>query len=400
VNKNEEALCSIIDQAIKIIDTRGISDHWMRRTYDYRAKVVEARLPWLIGAIVLFMIILAMMAVMFLRGRGEGKRLAKLVSEKTSTLTAILDATPDIIFCKDLDSITTECNKASEKYFNVPKEKIIGKPDTQALEWTPEVQKQRLAMDAKVLNEKQVVVIEEFIQSYNGESRLFETIKTPLIQDGKVTGLVGMSRDITQRKAAEDAAKRASAEAMKAYAEAENASEAKSRFIANMNHEMRTPMNVIVGLTDLMLEEEDDISDKVRGELKKINTAGTTLMGLINDVLDISKMEAGRQELNPVQYDMASFLNDIITINIVRIGEKPVVFKLDINDNLPKSLFGDDLRVKQILNNLLSNAFKYTKEGSVTLGVTAGGIADGADGTTSSSTNYWWEDVPVKIGEG
>jgi signal transduction histidine kinase/CheY-like chemotaxis protein len=149
--------------------------------------------------------------------------------------------------------------------------------------------------------------------------------------------------------------------------EAKNASEAKSHFIANMSHEMRTPMNVIVGLTDLLLEE-DDTPDKIKETLRKINIAGDTLMGLINDVLDISKVESGKLELVPAQYDVASFLNDIITLNMIRIENKPITFKLDIDKSMPVSLFGDDLRVKQIVNNLLSNAFKYTKKGSVILG--------------------------------
>jgi CheY-like chemotaxis protein/two-component sensor histidine kinase len=127
-------------------------------------------------------------------------------------------------------------------------------------------------------------------------------------------------------------------------------------------------MNVMVGLTDLMLEESD-IPDKIKESLKKINTAGNTLMGLINDVLDISKVEAGKLELNRVQYDTASMLNDIIALNMIRIESKPITFKLDIDENLPRTLFGDDLRIKQVLNNLLSNAFKYTKAGSVTLSV-------------------------------
>jgi CheY-like chemotaxis protein len=131
---------------------------------------------------------------------------------------------------------------------------------------------------------------------------------------------------------------------------------------------MRTPMNVIVGLTDLMLEDTE-VENKAKDTLEKINTAGNTLMGLINDVLDISKIESGKQVLNPVQYDVASFLNDIITLNTIRIGEKPIILILDIDEELPGKMFGDDLRVKQILNNLLSNAFKYTKEGTVTLGV-------------------------------
>ena len=150
--------------------------------------------------------------------------------------------------------------------------------------------------------------------------------------------------------------------------EARSASDAKSRFVANMSHEMRTPMNVIVGLTDLLIEEDNTPGD-IKETLRKINTAGNTLMGLINDVLDISKIEAGKLELTPVQYDLASLLNDIVTLNIIRIGSKPIAFSLDVSEDLPMTLLGDDLRVKQILNNLLSNAFKYTKEGSVVLGM-------------------------------
>jgi CheY-like chemotaxis protein/two-component sensor histidine kinase len=115
----------------------------------------------------------------------------------------------------------------------------------------------------------------------------------------------------------------------------------------------------------MMLEE--DIPRAVKETIGKINTVGNTLMELINDILDISKIEAGKLELAPVKYDMSSLLNEIITINMVRIEGKPITFKLDINEDLPAILFGDDLRIKQILNNLLSNAFKYTKEGTVTL---------------------------------
>jgi signal transduction histidine kinase len=157
---------------------------------------------------------------------------------------------------------------------------------------------------------------------------------------------------------------------MKATAEAENALEAKRRFIANMSHEMRTPMNVIVGLTDLVLEE-NGVSANTKEALQKISVAGNTLTRLINDVLDISKIEAGTMELNPVQYDTADILNDIIELNKVHIADKPIAFTPDIAEDLPSRLYGDNLRVEQILNNLLSNAFKYTKEGNVTLGVNA-----------------------------
>jgi signal transduction histidine kinase/DNA-binding response OmpR family regulator/HPt (histidine-containing phosphotransfer) domain-containing protein len=152
---------------------------------------------------------------------------------------------------------------------------------------------------------------------------------------------------------------------------AESASEAKSHFLANMSHEMRTPLNAVIGFAELELgKEKEGVSAypaETRESLEKIYSSGVTLLGLINDILDISKIESGKFELVPVNYDTPSLLNDTMVLNIVRIGSKPIVFKLDIDEDLPARLFGDELRIKQIFNNLLSNAFKYTKEGEVVL---------------------------------
>ncbi|MDR0759287.1 MAG: hybrid sensor histidine kinase/response regulator, partial [Treponema sp.] len=150
---------------------------------------------------------------------------------------------------------------------------------------------------------------------------------------------------------------------------AESASEAKSRFLANMSHEMRTPLNAIIGFAELELGKEKDkeLESETQENLEKIYSSGVTLLGLINDILDISKIESGKFELVPVNYDMPSLINDTVVLNIVRIGSKPIVFELDIDETLPARLLGDELRIKQIFNNLLSNAFKYTKEGTVTL---------------------------------
>jgi PAS domain S-box-containing protein len=296
------------------------------------------------------------------------EQLTKEVMEKTTTLTAILDTTPDLIFVKDLNSRYVRCNKSFEKLIGYSCDDIIGKDDAEGLNAPPEVAAAFIAEDKKIFDNKQMVSFEDYILASDGTKVLFETVKSPLIIDGLMTGLVGVARDITNRKKLEEDTKKAYSEAMEAYATAENALEAKNLFVANMNHEMRTPMNVIVGLTDLLLDE-DDTSVKVKETLYKINTAGTTLMGLINDVLDISKADAGKMELMQVQYDVASLLNDIITLNMIRIEEKPITFILDISEILPRNLYGDDLRVKQILNNLLSNAFKYTKAGTVTLSI-------------------------------
>ncbi|MCL2066226.1 MAG: ATP-binding protein [Treponema sp.] len=149
---------------------------------------------------------------------------------------------------------------------------------------------------------------------------------------------------------------------------AESNSMYKSTFLANMSHEMRTPLNVVVGLTDLRMED-GRLPPDVQEDIKKINSAGELLMGLIHDVLDISKIEAGKLELMLVNYQTASLFNDIITLNMLRIESKPIKFRIEISEDFPEELYGDELRVKQIFNNILSNAFKYTKEGSVTFSV-------------------------------
>jgi signal transduction histidine kinase/CheY-like chemotaxis protein len=145
---------------------------------------------------------------------------------------------------------------------------------------------------------------------------------------------------------------------------AETASEAKSNFLANMSHEMRTPLNAIIGLSELELGA-DELPTEVHSNLEKIYTSGMILLGIINDILDISKIESGKLELIPVEYELPSLINDTVAVNAVRLGSKPVTFRLHIDENLPFRLFGDELRIKQIFNNILSNAFKYTERGAV-----------------------------------
>jgi len=147
-----------------------------------------------------------------------------------------------------------------------------------------------------------------------------------------------------------------------------SANNSKSDFLAKMSHEMRTPLNAVIGLTALALEDET-VSEETRLNIEKVSSAGELLLSTVNDILDISKIEAGRFELVPVKYDIPSLLNDTVTQSIMYIGEKPIKFVLDIDEKLPTYLYGDDLRIKQLFNNLLSNAFKFTREGAVELGV-------------------------------
>jgi signal transduction histidine kinase/CheY-like chemotaxis protein len=146
---------------------------------------------------------------------------------------------------------------------------------------------------------------------------------------------------------------------------AEESSRAKTSFLAHMSHEMRTPLNAVMGLSELALTDKK-LTEETEDKLEKIHASGTTLLSIINDILDISKIESGKFEVLPTKYDTPSMINDVVTLNAVRVGERPVNFKILVDEKLPAVLYGDDLRVKQIFNNLLSNAFKYTEEGLVT----------------------------------
>ncbi|MDR1481315.1 MAG: hypothetical protein LBI74_01680, partial [Synergistaceae bacterium] len=147
---------------------------------------------------------------------------------------------------------------------------------------------------------------------------------------------------------------------------AASTSEAKSWFIANMRHEMRKPLNSVVRISEHMLGREG-IRGEARDGIEKIHNAGMTILGIVNDILDISKIESQKFEIMPIEYDVPSLINDVVALNTVRAGDKPVEFNLHIDESLPCKLFGDELRVELICNNLLSNAFKYTRRGRIDL---------------------------------
>jgi len=159
-------------------------------------------------------------------------------------------------------------------------------------------------------------------------------------------------------------------ELVMAREQAIHANNAKSNFLAKMSHEIRTPMNAILGITEIQLQNKK-IPDDIQEALEKINNSGYLLLGIINNILDMSKIESGKLELSLASYDVPSLINDTVHINVVLYDSKHLGLTIDVDENIPSKLLGDELRIKQIINNLLSNAFKYTDEGEISMSISA-----------------------------
>ena len=146
---------------------------------------------------------------------------------------------------------------------------------------------------------------------------------------------------------------------------ADAANQAKSYFLANMSHEIRTPINTIIGMNEMILREFDDPT--LMEYATSIKTSSITLLALVNDILDFSKIESGKMEIIPVKYNLVSIINDLVTMILPKVREKGLELKLDILQDIPNKLHGDEIRLRQVITNLLTNAVKYTKKGSITL---------------------------------
>jgi PAS domain S-box-containing protein len=188
----------------------------------------------------------------------------------------------------------------------------------------------------------------------NGNMRHYAIRVTPMLNEfGIVVGTMIVFHDLTEIRRTE-------------IAEASN--KAKSKFFAMISHEIRTPMNAILGITEMKMYNET-LEPDIAEAFYMINNSGNILLNIINEVLDLSKIEAGKFELTPVDYETAVFINDTVQLNMTLIKSKQIEFKLHVDRNIPSVLFGDTIRIRQILSNLLSNAFKYTAEGSVEMSI-------------------------------
>ena len=185
---------------------------------------------------------------------------------------------------------------------------------------------------------------------------------------GKITHFLAIQRDVTERKKAE-----AVRDHLAARAEAAN--RAKSEFLANMSHEIRTPMNGVLGMTELVLDSA--LTPEQRGYLEMANSSAEALLGLINDILDFSKIEAGKLELEAIPFNLRESVTHLLRPLVFRAGKKRVELLSEIAPEIPEQVVGDPLRLRQILLNFTDNAIKFTKQGTITVKVTAEGNTAG-----------------------
>jgi PAS domain S-box-containing protein len=266
------------------------------------------------------------------------------------------------MFDKDLNSI--DCNQETVRMFGVPDKEFFL---TRAYELFPEYQPsgattaEDAAKNVGLAIEKGYHQFEQMYKRLDGGSLPAEVTLVRIKHRGEDV-FASYMRDLREQKAV--------AELEKRKAEAEAANRAKSAFLAMMSHEIRTPMNAILGMAEIQLQDEC-LPPSAKDALNIIYDSGYSLLGIINDLLDLSKIEAGKMELGNSRYETAGLISDTINLNAARIGDKPIEFKLLVDEDLPLELVGDELRIKQILNNLLSNAFKYTDSGEVMLSLSA-----------------------------
>ena len=300
----------------------------------------------------------------------ENKKAQKELEEQKESFEKVINTAPDAIFIKDSNSRYRMANKALEKVFGIKAEEIIGKSDYE-LSPTDEESKDFINDDLEILNGKEKLDFEEKLTDSEGNVIWFQTQKVPIKYRG-MDCILGIARDITEKKTAEEKIhayanemELKNLELEQARNEAMEASKAKSDFLANMSHEIRTPMNSIIGMAELLTETELDEEQKEYIEIFK--NAGESLLTLINDILDLSKIEAGQIELENENFNLANMIDKIVELMAFRAQEKGLEMPIRIKPEVPNHLIGDVSRLRQIIINLLGNAIKFTEEGEIVL---------------------------------
>ncbi len=280
-------------------------------------------------------------------------------------LRQVIDVVPSSIFVKDKQGLILTINQAGAAIYGKTVEGMLHKPESD-FNNNPAQSKEFLMNNQEVMTTLQPKIIPaEAIPNCHGETRWYKTIISPFINtDGQVRGIVGSSTDITYLKETEE-------ELRQAKEAAEVANRAKSAFLASMSHELRTPLNAILGFSQI-LAHNNSLEPEQREHLGIINRSGEHLLTLINDILSMSKIEAGQVTLNENSFDLYGLLNSIEQMLQLKAQSKGLQLTFLCSNDIPQYVQTDESKLRQILINLVGNAIKFTQQGSVTLRVRLG----------------------------
>jgi two-component system sensor histidine kinase/response regulator len=284
----------------------------------------------------------------------ERKRLEREGRRQKDYFEALFVNSPVAVMTVDQDATVVGWNPAAEKLFGYTSSEAIGKNADDLVANDPSLRKEALSYTAQTIARGRARANTKRTRK-DGSLVDVEVLTTPVIVAGEQIGYIVMYPDISELAQARRAA--------------EAANRAKSTFLANMSHELRTPLNAILGFTQLMSKDPNLTADQ-QENLDIINQSGEHLLTLINDVLDMSKIEAGRMTVQEQRCDLHSLLDGLEEMFGLRAKEKGLVLRLERAEPVPQCVLTDEGKLRQVLSNLLGNAIKFTQEGSVTLWVT------------------------------
>ena len=318
-------------------------------------------LAWAVALLVILVVRVAIHRSRLARANALLRQREHEIAAEASLKAALIDALPNPVFVKDPNGVFTACNHAYEVAFAVSRADFIGKTVLE-LAYLPEAARAEFhAADMALMASGGATEEEIDITFADGQTRtaLYQR-QTFLGPQGALGGMIGLIVDISERK-------RLEARLHGAKEAAEAGTQAKSLFLANMSHEIRTPLNAILGLTELTLRTT--LTPRQHDYLHKVHGAATLLLGLVNDMLDLTKIEEGKLALESTTFSLATVLDALTDLLAVQLEAKGLTLAVTVAPDVPATLRGDPLRLRQVLTNLTNNALKFTERGGLTIDV-------------------------------
>ncbi|MGA7978785.1 MAG: PAS domain S-box protein [Chromatiaceae bacterium] len=314
---------------------------------------------------------------------------SRCLEDREQRLRALVETAVDGVMIIDAAGTVQEYNPACERLFGYGADEVVGNNVKMLMPPPYRDEHDQYLLRYRATEVKRIIGIGREVEGRRKDGTTFPMeLSVGEARPGGQRVFVGIVRDITERKSAEQSLRLAKEQA-------EGASRAKSLFLANMSHEIRTPMNAVLGYTQLV-EGDAELPQKYRRSLKAIRVAGNHLLGLIDDVLDLSKIEAGAMELNVRDFDLGDLTEDISEMFRMRCGQKGLVWKAEARIG-QRAVCGDDRKLRQVLINLLGNAVKFTDQGQICLEVEQDGrcyafsVADTGPGITAAARERIFE---------